>query len=61
MNYKLDHFENFDFISVNKMNYITAFDIRLDKDIYYSGENISGNVILENSRNIRIKGLNHPD
>ncbi|EJW86403.1 hypothetical protein WUBG_02685 [Wuchereria bancrofti] len=38
------------------MNYITAFDIRLNKDVYYSGDNVSGNVILENSRNIHIKG-----
>ncbi|VBB31316.1 unnamed protein product [Acanthocheilonema viteae] len=37
------------------MNYITAFDIGLSKDVYYSGENISGNVILENSHDILIK------
>lgn len=43
--------------AVNDMNYITAFDIRLSKDVYYSGENVSGNVILENSQNIRINGL----
>nr|CDQ03298.1 BMA-ARRD-6 [Brugia malayi] len=39
------------------MNYITAFDIRLSKDVYYSGDNVSGNVILENSRNIHIKDI----
>ncbi|VDM14556.1 unnamed protein product [Wuchereria bancrofti] len=41
----------------NNMNYITAFDIRLNKDVYYSGDNVSGNVILENSRNIHIKDI----
>ncbi|EFO23210.2 hypothetical protein LOAG_05274 [Loa loa] len=39
------------------MNYITAFDIQLNKDVYYSGESVLGNVILENSQNIRIKDI----
>ncbi|OZC05348.1 arrestin domain protein [Onchocerca flexuosa] len=39
------------------MNYITAFDIRLSKDVYYSGENLSGNIVLENSQNILVKDI----
>ncbi|VDK44040.1 unnamed protein product [Anisakis simplex] len=39
------------------MDYITSFDIRLGKDIYYCGEIISGSVILENIENIKIKGV----
>ncbi|MCP9261245.1 Arrestin domain protein [Dirofilaria immitis] len=39
------------------MNYITAFDIRLSKDIYYSGEILLGTVILANSQNIPIKDI----
>uniref|UniRef100_A0A8R1TKT5 Arrestin C-terminal-like domain-containing protein n=1 Tax=Onchocerca volvulus TaxID=6282 RepID=A0A8R1TKT5_ONCVO len=39
------------------MNYITSFDIRLSKDVYYSGENLSGDIILENSQNILIKDI----
>ncbi|KHJ98265.1 arrestin domain protein [Oesophagostomum dentatum] len=39
------------------MDYISSFDIRLAKDIYYAGERISGNVLLENTENIKIKGI----
>uniref|UniRef100_A0A0R3S451 Arrestin_C domain-containing protein n=1 Tax=Elaeophora elaphi TaxID=1147741 RepID=A0A0R3S451_9BILA len=45
------------FISVINQNSSYTFDIWLSKDIYYSGENISGNVILENSQNILIKDI----
>lgn len=38
------------------MDYISAFDIRLAKDVYYAGENVTGNVLLENTENIKIKG-----
>ncbi|CAI4226900.1 unnamed protein product [Auanema sp. JU1783] len=39
------------------MDYISSFDIRLSKDVYYAGENITGTVLLENSENIKIKGI----
>ncbi|KJH48238.1 arrestin domain protein [Dictyocaulus viviparus] len=39
------------------MDYISSFDIRLDKEIYYAGERLSGNVLLENTENIKIKGI----
>lgn len=39
------------------MDYISAFDIRLTKDIFYAGENVTGSVLLENTENIKIKGL----
>ncbi|VDM83008.1 unnamed protein product [Strongylus vulgaris] len=39
------------------MDYISSFDIRLAKEIYYAGEKISGNVLLENTENIKIKGI----
>ncbi|VDM42535.1 unnamed protein product [Toxocara canis] len=39
------------------MDYITSFDIRLSKDIYYGGEIINGSVVLENTENIKIKGI----
>lgn len=38
------------------MDYISSFDIRLSKDVYYAGETVSGSVILENTENIKIKG-----
>ncbi|KAE9551873.1 hypothetical protein FO519_004922 [Halicephalobus sp. NKZ332] len=39
------------------MDYITSFDIRLDKDVYYAGEPLTGCVVLENSENIKIRGI----
>uniref|UniRef100_A0A9J2PBR9 Arrestin C-terminal-like domain-containing protein n=1 Tax=Ascaris lumbricoides TaxID=6252 RepID=A0A9J2PBR9_ASCLU len=42
---------------VRLMDYITSFDIRLGKDIYYGGEMINGSVVLENTENIKIKGI----
>ncbi|VDO72028.1 unnamed protein product [Haemonchus placei] len=39
------------------MDYISSFDIRLAKEIYYAGERISGSVVLENTENIKIKGI----
>ncbi|VDL82151.1 unnamed protein product, partial [Nippostrongylus brasiliensis] len=39
------------------MDYITSFDIRLAKEIFYAGERISGSVLLENCENIKIKGI----
>ncbi|VDO93690.1 unnamed protein product [Haemonchus placei] len=38
------------------MDYISSFDIRLAKEIYYAGERIGGSVVLENTENIKIKG-----
>jgi hypothetical protein len=39
-----------------RMDYITSFDIRLEKDVYYGGESIVGCVVLENSDAIKIRG-----
>ncbi|CAI5443636.1 unnamed protein product [Caenorhabditis angaria] len=39
------------------MDYISSFDIRLNKDVYYAGETISGSVLLENTENIKIRGI----
>jgi len=38
------------------MDFITSFDIRLEKDVYYAGENIVGCVVVENSESIKIRG-----
>lgn len=42
------------------MDYITSFDIRLENDVYYAGELVRGNVLIENVENIKIKGLLFP-
>ncbi|KAK6018575.1 hypothetical protein OSTOST_15833 [Ostertagia ostertagi] len=39
------------------MDYISSFDIRLAKEIFYAGERINGSVLLENTENIKIKGI----
>ncbi|VDD97913.1 unnamed protein product [Enterobius vermicularis] len=39
------------------MDYITSFDIRLENDVYYAGELVRGNVLIENVENIKIKGI----
>ena len=38
------------------MDYISSFDIRLSKDVYYAGETVAGSVLLENTENIKVKG-----
>ncbi|PAV76029.1 hypothetical protein WR25_02845 [Diploscapter pachys] len=39
------------------MDYISSFDIRLSKDVYYAGETVAGSVLLENTENIKVKGI----
>jgi hypothetical protein len=39
------------------MDFITSFDIRLEKDVYYPGETVMGIVVLENSDQIKIRGI----
>ncbi|GMR36254.1 hypothetical protein PMAYCL1PPCAC_06449, partial [Pristionchus mayeri] len=39
------------------MDYISSFDIRLGKETYFAGESIEGSVLLENTENIKIKGI----
>lgn len=39
------------------MDYITSFDIKLEKDVYYAGETIVGVVVLENAEPIKIRGI----
>lgn len=38
------------------MDYIREFDIRLEKEMYYAGETLSGNVILDTSENFKVRG-----
>ena len=38
------------------MDYISEFDIRLDKEMYYAGETLSGCVILSTKENFKLKG-----
>lgn len=37
------------------MDYIREFDIRLDKEHYYAGENITGVVILDTVENFKLR------
>lgn len=39
------------------MDYITNFDIRLEKDVYYAGEQILGSILLETLDPIKIRGF----
>ncbi|CAJ0569981.1 unnamed protein product, partial [Mesorhabditis spiculigera] len=39
------------------MDYISSFDIRLQKDVYYAGEQLQGTVLLENTENVKIRGI----
>ncbi|KAI6228611.1 Arrestin domain-containing protein 2 [Aphelenchoides fujianensis] len=39
------------------MDFITSFDIRLEKDVYYSGDTIVGCVVLENVEPIKIRSV----
>lgn len=38
------------------MDYISEFDIRLEKEMYYAGEELRGNVILQTIENFKLKG-----
>lgn len=38
------------------MDYISEFDIQLEKEQYYAGEIITGNVILTTTENFKLKG-----
>lgn len=40
----------------NNMDYIREFDIRLEKEMYYAGEMLTGNVILDTIENFKLKG-----
>ncbi|KAI1289822.1 Arrestin domain-containing protein 3 [Halotydeus destructor] len=39
------------------MDYISEFDIRLEKEMYYAGEILTGKVILNNSENFKLKAI----
>lgn len=39
------------------MDYIREFDIRLEKEMYYAGELLSGVVILDTIENFKLRGL----
>lgn len=38
------------------MDYISEFDINLDKEVYYPGELLSGYVLLKTIENFKLKG-----
>jgi hypothetical protein len=38
------------------MDYINEFDIRLEREMYYAGEVMTGRVILSTSENFKLKG-----
>ena len=38
------------------IDYIKNFDIELDKDYYYAGEKVTGNVVVENCENFKVRG-----
>lgn len=37
------------------MDYIREFDIQLDKEFYYAGETINGNIILDTIENFKLR------
>ena len=41
---------------VSTMDYIRKFDIVLDKEHYYAGEKLRGNIVVENVENIKVRG-----
>ena len=38
------------------MDYIKEFDIRLEREMYYAGEIMTGRVILSTTENFKLKG-----
>lgn len=38
------------------MDYIRQFDIRLEKEMYYAGEQLSGLVMLDTIENFKLRG-----
>ncbi|KAL5020945.1 hypothetical protein ScPMuIL_000100 [Solemya velum] len=39
------------------MDYICKFDIELDRDIYYAGETLTGNIAVSNTENIKVQRI----
>jgi hypothetical protein len=39
------------------MDYIREFDIKLDKEYYYAGENINGVVVLDTVENFKLRTI----
>jgi hypothetical protein len=39
------------------MDYIREFDIRLEKEMYYAGEVLQGQVILDTLENFKLRGM----
>ena len=37
------------------MDYIREFDIKLDKEFYYAGEQINGTVLLDTTENFKLR------
>lgn len=38
------------------MDYIRGFDIKLEKEMYYAGETLHGQVLLDTTENFKLKG-----
>ena len=38
------------------MDYIREFDIRLEKEMYYAGEALQGDVLLDTIENFKLRG-----
>ena len=38
------------------MDYIRKFDIELEREHYYAGETIYGNIVITNVDNIKVRG-----
>lgn len=45
-----------EWVNYDVMDFVTKFDIELDKDIYYAGETLTGHMIVQNSENIKVQG-----
>ncbi|XP_014773235.1 uncharacterized protein LOC106871347 [Octopus bimaculoides] len=39
------------------MDYISKFDIELDRDIYYAGEKLTGHIVVQNIENLKVQGI----
>ncbi|GAB1610691.1 uncharacterized protein LOC115223663 [Argonauta hians] len=39
------------------MDYISKFDIEIDRDVYYAGEKLTGHIVVQNSENLKVQGI----
>lgn len=45
------------FSFVFTMDYIREFDIKLDREMYYAGESLSGHVVLNTTENFKLRSM----